>query len=152
MTMASDQKQDQPNRWTTTIIMVALGLATFLASLDSVLIATALPRIASQFQFSESAYAWVGSSYLLTTSAGLPLWGKMADVYGTKITIQIANAIFFIGSCISGASKGWASLVCGRSLQGFGGGGIIVLVQICISHLFDLRYARYQTNYSTYPC
>src|SRR6201999_2808452 len=122
------------------ILMVALGLATFLASLDSVLIATALPRIASQFQFSESDYAWVGSAYLLATSAGLPLWGKIADVFGTNITIQIANATFFIGTCVSGASKAWTSLVVGRSIQGFGGGGIIVLVQICISDLFDLRY------------
>jgi MFS family permease len=146
--MALEQKQHQPNRLTTVILMVALSLATFLASLDSVLIASALPRIASQFHFSDSAYAWVGSAYLLTIAAGLPLWGKIADVFGTKMTIQTANAIFFIGSCVSGASKGWKSLVVGRSLQGFGGGGVIVLVQICISNLFDIRYALHHlTNY-----
>ena len=147
--MLLEQRQHQPNRLTTVVLMVALGLATFLASLDSVLIATALPRIASQFHLSDSAYAWVGSAYLLTTSAGLPLWGKIADVFGIRITIQIVNVIFFIGSCVSGASQGWTSLIIGRSLQGFGGGGIIVLVQICICSLFDIRYVfRYLANCS----
>ena len=103
------------------------------------IITTAVPTIAGQFQVSEGEYAWIGSSYLLAAAASVPTWGKISDIWGRKLILLIANAVFFIGSLISALSADIGMLLAGRTLQGIGGGGVIVLPNICIADLFSQR-------------
>jgi MFS family permease len=123
-------------------IVSALCLALFLAALDTVLITTALPTISIQFNVSDAGYAWVGSAYLLTNAASVPIWGTISDVFGRKPIILLANAVFLAGSLISALSKNLEMLIAGRAVQGLGGGGIVILVNICVGDLFSIRYAR----------
>lgn len=51
----------------------------------------------------------------------------------------MTNAIFFIGSLLAGVSVNMNMLIAARAVQGIGGGGLIVLVNICISDLFAMR-------------
>jgi len=120
------------------LIMLALGMATFLAAVDVTIITTALPTISEYFH-SSSGYIWVGSAYLLANSASTPLWGKISDVFGRKPILLIANAVFFIGSLIAALSNSIGMLIAARAIQGCGGGGLVTLVNICISDLFSLR-------------
>lgn len=120
-------------------IVSALCLAMFLAALDTVLITTALPSIAQVFHIPDAGYAWVGSAYLLTNAASVPFWGKVSDVFGRKTILMFANAIFLAGSLISALAKNFDMLIAGRAVQGLGGGGIVILVNICIGDLFSLR-------------
>jgi MFS family permease len=118
---------------------IALSLSIFLVALDSVLIPTALPIISQSFHIPDSLYAWVGSAYLLANGASVPFWGRLSDVFGRKSVIVTANMIFLSGSIICAASINASMLVAGRAVQGLGGGGVVVLVHICVSDLFSIR-------------
>ena len=118
---------------------VALCLSIFLVALDTVLIPTALPTIARSFRISDSVYAWTGSSYLLANASSIPFWSKLSDVFGRKPVILAANAVFLGGSILCAVSKSSSMLISGRVVQGFGGGGIVVLVHVCVSDLFTIR-------------
>ena len=135
----AEQEGKVRSKGQTIILMTALCLAIFLASLDTVIITTALPTIATVFEISDSGYAWIGSAYLLTNAAFVPFWGKISDVFGRKPILIIANVIFMAGSIISALSKSMSMLIAGRAVQGLGGGGIVILVNICVSDLFSLR-------------
>ncbi|KAF2748267.1 MFS general substrate transporter [Sporormia fimetaria CBS 119925] len=117
----------------------ALTLSIFLVALDTVLIPTALPTISLSFHIPDSLYAWTGSAYLLANAASVPLWGKLSDIFGRKPVILVANSIFLGGSILCAVSTSAVMLVAGRAVQGLGGGGVVVLAQVCVSDLFSIR-------------
>lgn len=118
---------------------IALCISIFLVALDTVLIPTALPTISLSFHIPDSLYAWTGSAYLLANASSIPFWGKLSDVFGRKPVILVANSIFLGGSIICAVSINAAMLVAGRAVQGLGGGGVVVLVYVCVSDLFSIR-------------
>ncbi|WEW59953.1 hypothetical protein PRK78_005435 [Emydomyces testavorans] len=120
-------------------IMGALCMVLFLAALDMTIISTALPTVAGRFNANETSYTWMASSYLLANAACLPLWGKLSDIWGRKIIILLANILFLVGSLICALASNLAMFLAGRALQGVGGGGILILCQICVSDLFSTR-------------
>ncbi|KAF2099671.1 MFS general substrate transporter [Rhizodiscina lignyota] len=120
------------------LIMFALGMAVFLAALDMTIITTALPTITEHFH-SASGYIWIGAAYQLAASASTPLWGKISDIWGRKPTLLIANFIFFVGSLVAAVAVNMGMLIAGRAIQGWGGGGLLVLVNITIGDLFSMR-------------
>jgi fucose permease len=122
----------------TTIIMLSLCASVFLAALDTTIITTALPTISEYFH-SNAGYTWIGSAYLLANAASTPSWGKFSDIWGRKPILLVAAAIFFIGSLLAGVSVSIGMLIAARAVQGIGGGGLIILVNICISDLFSMR-------------
>jgi hypothetical protein len=124
----------------TLLAFVALCLSIFLVALDTVLIPTALPTIALSFHIRDSLYAWIGSAYLLANAASVPFWGKLSDIFGRKYVILAADFIFLLGSIVCAISTNATMLIAGRVIQGFGGGGVVVLVHVCVSDLFPIRY------------
>ena len=117
----------------------ALCISIFLVALDTVLIPTALPTISESFHIPDSLYAWTGSAYLLANASSIPFWGTLADVFGRKPVILVANTVFLLGSVICAVSINATMLVAGRAVQGLGGGGVTVLVYVCVSDLFSIR-------------
>lgn len=142
--MQEPTKEQQPevasrSKAKTTLIMLSLCIAVFLAAIDTTIITTAVPTISAHYRASEADYTWIGSSYLLAAAASTPSWGKFSDIWGRKPTILVANVIFFVGSLISALSISIKMLIAGRVIQGIGGGGLIILANICISDLFSMR-------------
>lgn len=123
----------------TVIVMLSLSLALFLSALDITIIATALPTIATHFEASSADYAWVGGSYLISAAAATPLWGAFSNIWGRKPLLLLANIIFIAGSLVAALSHNIRILIGGRIVQGLGGGGLLALVNICVSDLFSLR-------------
>lgn len=121
------------------VVMAALCLVLFLAALDMTIISTALPTMASHFKASESGYSWMASSYMLANAAAVPLWGKISDIWGRKRILLLANFVFLVGSLICALAINLPMILVGRAIQGVGGGGIIVLVNISVSDLFSVR-------------
>ncbi len=109
----------------TTIIALLLVLA--LATLDSTVVATAMPRIVSQLG-GMPLYSWAFSAYLLTSTAVMPLYGKLADISGRKRILLMGSLIFLIGSAACGSAQNMEQLVFFRGLQGLGAGAIQPLV------------------------
>ncbi|KAG0081276.1 hypothetical protein BGZ93_011077 [Podila epicladia] len=127
------------------LLFIGLAMATFLASLDGTIIATALPKIASDFK-AQSQMSWVATAYLLTFNAFQPLYGKFSDIFGRKVMILFATVTFMIGSAGAGAANTMTMLIAFRAIQGLGGSGLMGVVLIIISDIFPLdQRAKYQS-------
>ena len=100
-----------------------LLLAMLLAALDSTIVATALPTIVGELGGLERL-SWVVTAYLLAQTVVIPLYGKLGDLYGRKVTLQSAIVIFLAGSALCGMSRNMTALIIFRMIQGVGGGGL----------------------------
>ncbi|CAI2165954.1 13712_t:CDS:10 [Funneliformis geosporum] len=120
------------------MVMIGLSLGVFLAALDTTIVSTALPKIASEFN-SLDQISWVATSYLLTTTALQPTYGKFSDIFGRKITFLFAITIFEIGSLLCGLAPNMVSLIIFRAIAGLGGGGIISLVIVIITDIVSFQ-------------
>ena len=126
------------------VILVGLMLGMFLAALDQTIIATALPRISSDLHGVEHL-SWIVSSYLLTSTAATPIYGKLSDLYGRKAMLQIAIVIFLLTSVLCALSATMPQLIAFRALQGLGGGGLIAMAHATIADVISPRErGRYQ--------
>ena len=68
------------------------------------------------------------------------MWGKCSDIWGRKMAILAANVVFFVGSLLCALSVSMAMLITARAMQGIGGAGLVVLVNIIVSDSFSIRY------------
>src|SRR5947209_5067381 len=109
-------------------------LALLLAALDQSIVATALPRIAADLH-GFSNLSWVVVAYLLASTATVPLYGKLSDLYGRRAMFVIAIAIFLVGSALCGAAQSMTELIVFRAIQGLGAGGLFPLVQALVDYL-----------------
>ncbi|KAJ7595480.1 iron permease [Mycena floridula] len=119
------------------LTIVALVITTFLSSLDMTAVSTALPTIVKDLK-GGSDFVWIGSAYALSSTAILPLSGKLADIFGRKPTMLGSVALFALGSALSGSSQNMRMLIAARTLQGMGGGSIFNLGEIIVSDLVPL--------------
>jgi EmrB/QacA subfamily drug resistance transporter len=116
----------------------ALLMGMLLAALDQTIVSTALPTIVSDLGGLEHL-SWVVTAYLLASTAGTPLWGKLGDQYGRKKLFQTAIVIFLIGSALCGMAQNMPQLIGFRALQGLGGGGLMVLSMAIVGDLVPPR-------------
>jgi len=116
-----------------------LLLGMFVSILANTVVSTSLPLILSDLKGSQSAYTWVVTATLLATTVSTPIWGKFADLFNRKLLIQLALAVFVIGSALAGLSQGAGTLIAFRVLQGLGAGGLVALSQIIMADIISPR-------------
>jgi EmrB/QacA subfamily drug resistance transporter len=116
-----------------------LLLGMFVSILASTVVSTSLPVIISDLDGTQSAYTWVVTATLLATTVSTPVWGKFADLFNRKLLIQLALAIFVIGSALAGFSQNTETLIVFRVLQGLGAGGLAALSQIIMADIISPR-------------
>jgi EmrB/QacA subfamily drug resistance transporter len=122
--------------------------ATFLSSLDSTAVSTALPTIAGELGGIDQL-PWVLTAYLLGSVAATPLYGKLSDIYGRRALTEAALTIFIVTSAMAAASQTMWQLVVSRGLQGIGGGGLMAMGFIVIGDIFSPRErGRYMGYYT----
>lgn len=115
-----------------------------LAALDATVVSTALPTIVGELGGLDHL-SWVVTAYLLTSTAVVPLYGKVSDLYGRRGVLQSAIFIFLIGSVLSGLSQNMLQLILSRALQGVGGGGLFAMTITIIGDILAPRdRGRYQ--------
>lgn len=88
---------------------------------------------------SAAGYTWIGGAFLLGNAASGPIWAKLSDIFGRKLIVLLALAVFFASSTLCATAKTMEVLIIGRAFQGAAGGGLILLVHVCISDMFSLR-------------
>jgi MFS family permease len=126
------------------VIFGALILVLLLAALDQTIVSTALPTIVGDLGGIEHL-SWVVTAYLLTATVSGPIYGKLGDLYGRKLVLQVAIVIFLIGSALCGLSQNMGELIGFRALQGIGAGGLIVTTIAVIGDVVPPRdRGRYQ--------
>ena len=119
-------------------IFVGLMAGLFLAALDQTIVATALPTIVGELSGLDY-YSWVVTAYLLSSTVCTPLYGKVSDIYGRRVTYQAAILIFLLGSLLAGISPGMLTLVVSRGVQGLGAGGVRALTFAVIGDIVSPR-------------
>ncbi|HEU4572224.1 MAG TPA: MFS transporter, partial [Candidatus Limnocylindrales bacterium] len=131
------------NRATRLVLLAALGLAVFLAGLELMITAVALPTILLDLARGPAALtqlrhaSWIVNGYFLVTVVAMPLAGRLADVRGARRLLLAGIAVFVVGSALSGRSQSIDELIAARLLQALGGGIVIPVATAAASHLFD---------------
>jgi EmrB/QacA subfamily drug resistance transporter len=126
------------------VIFGALVLVLLLAALDQTIVSTALPTIVGDLGGIEHL-SWVVTAYLLTSTVSGPIYGKLGDLYGRKLVLQVAIVIFLVGSALCGISQNMGELITFRAVQGIGAGGLIVTTIAVIGDVVAPRdRGRYQ--------
>ena len=130
-------------RWT-----AGLMLALLIAAMDSTIVGTALPTIGGELG-NFSLYPWVFSGYLLTATTTVPLWGRLADLYGRKRVLMAGMAIFVGASVLCGSAHSMLALVLFRGLQGVGAGCLQPVTLTVVGDMFPMaQRARIQGLFS----
>ncbi|MES1981950.1 MAG: MDR family MFS transporter [Pseudomonadota bacterium] len=115
--------------------MAGLCCVLIMVALDQTVIGTALPTVVAELK-GFSLYAWVGTSYLLTSIITIPIFGKLGDEHGRKPYVLIAIALFTSASMLCGAAHDMLELVLARALQGVGGGMLMATAFASVPDLF----------------
>ena len=116
-------------------------LALLLAALDQTIVGTAMPRVVADLHGFEH-YAWVTTAYLLTSTAVVPIVGKLSDMYGRRWFLLGGAAFFIFASALCGLSQDMTQLIVFRGMQGIGGGILTATVFTVISTLLSARRTR----------
>ena len=141
-TTADPAPTDAPTRMTHAQILEAMSglmLSMFVAMLSATVVSNALPRILHELHGGASAYTWVVSATLLTTTASTPIWGKLSDLVSKKLLMQSAIVIFAISSVLAGLSHSVQMLITLRAFQGIGAGGIMAMTQVIMASIVSPR-------------
>ncbi|MER5279798.1 MFS transporter [Streptomyces sp. NPDC002809] len=120
------------------LVFIGLMLTLLLAALDQMIVATALPKIVGELHGLEKM-SWAVTAYLLASTIGLPIYGKLGDLFGRKSVFQFAIVVFVVGSALAGWSRTMDELIAFRALQGVGGGGLMIGVQAIIADVVPPR-------------
>jgi MFS family permease len=135
------------SRFSAWSLLAVFGIGVFLAGLELMITATALPSIlldlAVTDQLGEPAFSelrhasWIVNGYLLAYVVAMPLAGRLADVWGARRLFLGALVIFVIGSLVAGRGQSLDELIAGRVIQGIGGGVLVPVGTAAASHLFE---------------
>lgn len=133
-----------------------LQATLLLAALDQTIVSTAMPRIIADLSGFDR-YAWVTTAYLVASTASLPVFGKLSDMFGRRIFLLAGALVFVLASVLCGFAglfpawlgDGMTQLVVFRALQGIAGGVIMALTFTSIADLFPpAERGKYQGLFS----
>jgi EmrB/QacA subfamily drug resistance transporter len=120
------------------LILVALMLTMGLAALDATIVATAIPSIVRDLG-GFALFPWVFSIYLLTQAVSVPIYGRLADLFGRKPVLFFGIAVFLAGSVLCGAAWNMLTLIAFRGVQGIGAGAIIPMTTTIVGDIYTLE-------------
>jgi MFS family permease len=123
-------KQDANIRF----VLAGLLLGIFMAAIDNTIVATAMASIVYDLGGLDK-FVWVTSAYMVTVMAGMPIFGKLSDMYGRKRFFIFGLLVFLIGSALCGLAQTIEQLSIYRAIQGIGGGA---LMPIAFTIIFDV--------------
>jgi len=114
--------QQRAGSWRTLVLAGCL-IATFMAAVESSIVATTLPTIVADLG-GFSVFSWVFTIYLLTQAVSIPIYGRLADLYGRRPVLFAGTGLFLTGSALCGLAWDMPSLIVFRAIEGFGAGAI----------------------------
>ncbi|KAK3302914.1 major facilitator superfamily domain-containing protein [Chaetomium strumarium] len=117
---------------------VALCCLSFISALDVAIVTTALPTV-TEAVGGAGQYVWIANSFVVASCVLQPLFGQLSNVFGRRRPLIASVVLFTVGSGLAGGAENAAMLIAGRAIQGAGGGGIVVLLDIVCCDLVPLR-------------
>jgi EmrB/QacA subfamily drug resistance transporter len=120
------------------LTVVALMLAIFMAAMEVTVVSTAMPTVVGRLG-GVDLYAWVFAAYVLVSTIGIPIFGKLADLYGRKPVILGGIVVFLVGSIACGQAHTMALLIAFRAVQGLGAGAMQSMSLTIVGDIFTLH-------------
>ncbi len=127
-------------------IVLGVLVPVLMASLDQSMVASALPTIGREFDDTRNL-SWIVAANLLTMTAATPLYGKISDIKGRRVTLIFGVVIFMIGAVASALAPNMLMLILARAVQGIGSAG---LVSQAMTVLGDVAAPKQRARYYTY--
>ena len=119
------------------IVLGSILLAVFMSAIEGTIVATAIPSIVADLgKF--SLFSWVFSSFLLAQAVTIPIYGKLADLYGRKPVFTFGILVFLIGSILCGFAKTMNMLIIFRLIQGLGAGAVQPIAITIVGDIFTM--------------
>ena len=118
--MHNRTSDDVVEQWRAVLIILALGLSTFLTLFDVTAVVVAMPAIAKDVGFGVAGLAWVIDAYSLAFTGALVASGALADRFGRRRCLLAGNAVFLIASIGCGMASNGSMLLAARVVQGVG--------------------------------
>src|SRR4051794_10212839 len=115
------------------LVIAGLLLSILMASMDNTIVATAMGTIVGELGGFDK-FVWVTSAYMVAEMAGMPIFGKLSDMFGRKKFFVFGLIVFLAGSILSGTAESIVQLSIYRAIQGIGGGA---LIPIAFTIMFD---------------
>jgi EmrB/QacA subfamily drug resistance transporter len=116
------------------LVVAGLLLGILMSAMDNTIVATAMGTIVSDLGGFDK-FIWVTSAYMVAVMAGMPIFGKLSDMYGRKRFFIFGLIVFLIGSALCGIAQSIVQLSIYRAIQGIGGGA---LMPIAFTIVFDI--------------
>lgn len=113
-------------------------IGVFLMALDATIIATLAAPISSEFR-SLNMLSWLATAYLISSATVLPITGRLTDIFGRGPGLVLSNLLFACGNLICGLATDQYTMLLGRCIAGFGGGGLRSIQNFLASDLVPLR-------------
>ena len=110
----------------------------FLAALEATAVGTAMPTVVAELG-GVSRYSWVFSAYLLAATTTVPMYGKLADLFGRRLIFTVAISLFLLGSVLCGTSTSINQLILYRAIQGLGAGGVMPVAITLVGDIYTLE-------------
>src|SRR2546428_5061852 len=120
------------------LTVIALLLSPSMAAMEMTVVSTAMPTVVGDLG-GIHLYSWVFTGYLLTSTVTVPLYGKLADLYGRKPVLLAGIGVFLVGSMASGLARGIGTLIAFRALQGLGAGAMQPATLTIVGALYNLE-------------
>lgn len=133
--LAADEAAIVIDRRRQFITLGAVMLGMFLGSLDQTIVGTALPKIVGELNGLEH-YSWVITGYLVASTAMVPIFGKISDIFGRKWLYMLGIGVFLAGSMLSGLAQSMDELIVFRTFQGLGAGAMMPIAQAIVGDIF----------------
>ncbi|TQS34237.1 hypothetical protein Golomagni_05387, partial [Golovinomyces magnicellulatus] len=121
------------------LAFAGIASSLFVFQLDAMILGIALPTIANDLNGQSLQSFWANLSYTLCGLVMQPVWANTSNIFGRKPPLYICMAFFFVGSIVFATAKNMNTLIIGRALQGFGGGGIDVLAEVILADMTTLQ-------------
>ncbi|KKI43012.1 EmrB/QacA family drug resistance transporter [Obesumbacterium proteus] len=118
------------------IVLTACMLATFMAAIEVTIVSTAMPTIIGDLG-GFSLLGWVFAAYLLTQAISIPIYGRLADLYGRKRMFYIGASLFLLGSVLCGFSHNMLWMIVFRAVQGMGAGAITPIAFTIVADIYS---------------
>src|ERR1700681_3403514 len=137
----------------TQLVVLGVLLPVFMGSLDNTILASALPTIGREFNDTHNL-PWLITAYLIANTAVTPLYGKISDIHGRRITLLIAVSLYMAGSLVCALAPNMLVLILGRILHGLGGGGLTATGMVVLGDVAAPRdrgryYGYFSATYTT---
>jgi EmrB/QacA subfamily drug resistance transporter len=118
-------------------VLIGVMLSTALVAIDATIIATAVPSVVAELGGFRQ-FPWLFSVYLLAQAVTVPVYGKLADVFGRKPVMLVGIGLFLLGSILCGAAWSIGALIAFRAVQGLGAGAVQPMSMTIVGDLYSL--------------